>query len=172
MLWSEGEFADKACEVQHPMDSPPILPDDVVRAAAWMASATGKQVAAHFEKVLHKWRVRAAELEEDEAALHASMPPHRAKVLKGKRLRLLSEMLKEIGHEDHSLVNDIVCGFRLTGDLGLSGVSPRGATTTSRSSSASVGFGRTPRRSARTSSSRPGGRQVMRLLPEKSGRFR
>ena len=122
--WSEGDFADKACEVQHPMDSPPIFPDVVVRAAAWMASATKEQVAAHFEQVLHKWRVRAAELEEDEAALHASMPPHRAKVLEGKRLRLLSEMLTEIGHEDRSLVSDISCGFRLTGDLGLSGVFP------------------------------------------------
>lgn len=50
--------------------------------------------------------------------------------------------------------------------------SPSGATTTSRSSSASGGCGRTPRRSARTSSNRPSGRRVTRRWPKKSGRFR
>ena len=74
----EGEFADQACGTQHPMDSPPILPHDLVQAAAWMASATKVQVAAHFDQALHRWRCRAAELEQDEVALHANLPPHRA----------------------------------------------------------------------------------------------
>ena len=87
--WSEEEFTDMACKVKHPMDGPPVLPSDVVKAAAWMASSSKRQVAEHFERVLQKWRARAGELQEEEARLHAHLPDHRAKVLEGKRLRVL-----------------------------------------------------------------------------------
>ena len=51
---------------------------------------------------LSKWTARAAELEKDEKALHQKLDPHWSAVLKGKRLLVFGEMLKQIGYPDYS----------------------------------------------------------------------
>ena len=56
-------------------------------------------------------------LSSKEAELHDQLDPEVAKVLKGKRLLLLEEILNEIGFPDKNLVKDICSGFRLTGWL-------------------------------------------------------
>ena len=64
---------------------------------------------------LRKWTARAAELKKDEKALHQKLDPHCSAVLKGKRLLVFGEMLKQIGYPDTHLVSDICHGFRITG---------------------------------------------------------
>ena len=34
--WSPMEFFDQARKLPHPMDAPPVLPDEFVRAAVWV----------------------------------------------------------------------------------------------------------------------------------------
>ena len=68
-----------------------------------------------------KWTLRAKELRPDENALHDSMPPYPRKVLSGKRLLLLGEMMEEAKCPDHDLVKDIRQGFRISGWMPLSG---------------------------------------------------
>ncbi len=70
---------------------------------------------------LKRWTDRAQELSHDEAALHRSLKPHCAAVLKGKRLFLFGEMLREISYPDVHLIQDICEGFRITGWLRDSG---------------------------------------------------
>ena len=53
---------------------------------------------------------------------HSRLAPHCQRVLAGKRLLLLKELLRGLGHEDVSLVDDISSGFRLTGWLPPSNV--------------------------------------------------
>ena len=65
----------------------------------------------------NKWIRRAKELSGKERDLHNSLDPEIAKVLKGKRLLLFEEILKEIDFPDHHLVRDICAGFRITGWL-------------------------------------------------------
>ena len=70
---------------------------------------------------LKKWTDRAQELSHAEAALHRSLRPHCAAVLRGKRLLLFGEMLKENSYPDVHLTQDICEGFRITGWLRDSG---------------------------------------------------
>ena len=48
-----------------------------------------------------------------QAALHRSLKPHCAAVLKGKRLLLFGEMPREISYPDVHLIQDICEGFRI-----------------------------------------------------------
>ena len=69
-----------------------------------------------------RWRLnRAKELQEEEDKLHATLAPHCATVLKGKRLLLFGEMLKATGYPDEHLVSDICRGFRVMGWMRDSG---------------------------------------------------
>ena len=70
---------------------------------------------------LKRWTDRAQELSHDEAALHPSLTPHCAAVLKGKRLLLFGEMLREISYPDVHLIQDICEGVGITGWLRDSG---------------------------------------------------
>ena len=56
-------------------------------------------------------------MEHDEKEIKDGLPLHKRKVLKDKHLALLAEMLTSIGHLDDEVVNDIIAGFRLTGDF-------------------------------------------------------
>lgn len=60
-------------------------------------------------------------MQDDETKLHESLSPHCATVLKGKRLLVLGEMLKEINYPDKHLISDIGHGFRVMGWLRDSG---------------------------------------------------
>ena len=71
--------------------------------------------------LLKRWTRRVKELQPDENALHDSMPPYLRKVLSGKRLLLLGEMMEEAKCPDHDLVKDIRQSFRISGWVPLSG---------------------------------------------------
>ena len=64
-----------------------------------------------------KWIQRAGELAGKERELHRSLDPEVTTALKGKRLLVLDEVLKDIGFPDQHLVRDICAGFRITGWL-------------------------------------------------------
>ena len=79
-----------------------------------MCSDTYKVIRRRLD-FLSKWTARAAELEKDEKALHQKLDPHCSALLKGKRLLVFGEMLKQIGYPDTHLISDICQGFRITG---------------------------------------------------------
>ncbi|CAL1164077.1 unnamed protein product [Cladocopium goreaui] len=62
-----------------------------------------------------KWLKRASELASKEKDLTDALDPEVARVLKGKRLLVLEEILNDIGFPDRHLVKDICAGFRITG---------------------------------------------------------
>ena len=62
------------------------------------------------------------ELSTKERDLKSPISPRIAEVFKDKKLCLLERLLKEAGHEDTGLVEDIKRGFDLTGALPGSGV--------------------------------------------------
>jgi len=64
-----------------------------------------------------KWLTRASELASKEKDLHDALDPEVARVLQGKRLLVLEEILNDIGFPDRHLVKDICAGFRITGWL-------------------------------------------------------
>ena len=62
---------------------------------------------------IRKWLKRASELASKEKDLHDSLDPEVARVLKGKRLLALEEILNDIGFPDRRLVKDICAVFRI-----------------------------------------------------------
>ena len=63
-------------------------------------------------------------MEYEEKKVHDSLSSEAKKVVEGKKFLLLGEMLRMIGHEDKSLVEDLMAGMRITGNSELSGVFP------------------------------------------------
>ena len=64
---------------------------------------------------MKRWLKRSLELKADEDKLHAKLPPHLRHILKGKRLLLFKEILLDLNYKDAAVVDDIICGFKLTG---------------------------------------------------------
>ena len=71
-----------------------------------------------------KWSRRAAELRGRESEVLQSCPEHVKKIMKGKNLQLLREILVDLDYPDKTLVDDLCSGFKLTGWLPKSGVFP------------------------------------------------
>ena len=71
-----------------------------------------------------KWSKRAAELRGRESEVLHSCPEHVEKIMKGKNLQLLREILVDLEYPDKALVDDLCSGFKLTGWLPKSGVFP------------------------------------------------
>ena len=69
-----------------------------------------------------KWSKRAAELRGRESEVLHSCPEHVEKIMKGKNLQLLREILSDLDYPDKTLVDDLCSGFKLTGWLPKSGV--------------------------------------------------
>jgi len=71
---------------------------------------------------IKRWVTLATENSAKETDLKAALSPRIAEILKGKKLWLLESLIRDSGHEDTSLVEDIQRGFDLTGSLPKSGV--------------------------------------------------
>ena len=74
---------------------------------------------------LWKWSKRAKELNNEEMEFRTRLAPHLQHLLRGKRLLLLKEVLKDLGYPDHSLVDEIASGFTLHGWISESNVFPK-----------------------------------------------
>ena len=64
----------------------------------------------------------AIDIDKEERAAKSNLSHRIADVLKDKRLKLLDKLIKDSGHEDLTLVDDLTRGFDLTGALPRSGV--------------------------------------------------
>ena len=62
------------------------------------------------------------ELADEEVALHAQLPKHLARVLKGKRMLLFEQLLKGISYSDSKVAVEMRSGFQLVGWVPRSGV--------------------------------------------------
>ena len=82
------------------------------------------EIAKLRASFLRKWTTRAVQLEAEEKVLHDGLPKHGHKILQGKGLLVLKEMLDEMHLPDWNLVDDIVNGFDLVGTAGAEGLLP------------------------------------------------
>ena len=71
---------------------------------------------------IDRWARRAKELAPEEAKLKAGMSEHRQKILAPKRIRLFKEMLEDIQYDDLGVVQELIDGATLTGDIPVTGV--------------------------------------------------
>ena len=107
------EFVAAACKVQHPSNLEILVPDMLREAVRRNVSTPADVLARGRTETIRKWI--ALQLEEE--SLKANMSSLRAKVLRGKRLKLFGKVLAEIHHQDEKVVDDKCSGFSLTGRL-------------------------------------------------------
>ena len=113
---------NEAARLCHPTEHNSLFPKEVRANVAHLSNNTVHQIALERTEEVKRWVALSKELSAKERDLKSSISPRIAEVFKDKRLCLLERLLKEAGHEDTSLVEDIKKGFDLTGALPRSGV--------------------------------------------------
>ena len=117
MPWEPSDFVRQAEMAPHPklMGSavPPVLTELINMLGdglQWSgASETYASMARDRTATLRKWLLRAQEL--SSGGKDFEMPAHCARILKGKSMRLMQEMLLEAEYGDSRLPSEIAKGF-------------------------------------------------------------
>ena len=119
-----GEFLVRACTLVHPVQRSMQVGVALKEAIATYIDGDGlefRRVQCCFSQ--HMLSL-CDELKKDEERLHSGMPLHLQKILKGKRLCLFNELLKECGYPDTKIAREMGEGFPLCGWLPQSDVFP------------------------------------------------
>ena len=114
-LRSPKEFLECAKECQHPVDTLLNVDDATKRAVFNILTLGPEGITAKRDAFISHMRSRAAELDPEEEALHRNMPSHVQRVMKGKKLLLLREIMVSSGCKDTNLFAELAGGFNLTG---------------------------------------------------------
>ena len=122
--WTEHTFIAGAVKKGHPSNILDALSPGIIRAIEANCKWKPEEVILHRARWLKKWTNRAMELAKEEHHLHDRLPPHRKKILDGKRLLVLKEILEDEGYPDVGLVQEIEDGFDLVGISGESEALP------------------------------------------------
>ena len=118
------EFLHEALKVTHPFDSAVTIDGPNLRAIAYTLEHGVKAVTQKRKAVLEHYRAIERSLRDKEAALKEGMDPAVRQVMGSKNLLLFKQMLSDAGVPDDKLFEDLVNGFRLTGNLEPSGLFP------------------------------------------------
>ena len=119
--WDPIEFIGKAGKLGHPFHqlskiNKPL--EDLIDLLVQKPTA----VRSRRRTFIDRWARRAKELAPEEAKLKAGMSEHRQKILAPKRIRLFKEMLEDIQYDDLGVVQELIDGATLTGDIPVTGV--------------------------------------------------
>lgn len=93
--WTTEQFVELALKCEHPFGTDPPLDDGVKRAIFRILTLGADATTRYRRRALARYRGKAERLEEAERKLHGQMNPDVAKIMQGKRLLLLKELLKK-----------------------------------------------------------------------------
>ena len=94
-----------------------MFPREVKENVALLSKSTSHEVAMTRTERIREWTSYAIDHDYREKSAKAVLSRRIASVLKDKRLGLLDKLIKDSGHEDVTLVDDLTKGFDLTGSL-------------------------------------------------------
>ncbi|CAE7412954.1 pol, partial [Symbiodinium sp. CCMP2456] len=114
--WDPIEFIGQAGKLGHPFhqlskSNKPL--EELIEQLVHKPSMVSSKRKSYIER----WSRRAKALEPEEAKLKAGMSQHRRKILDSKRILLFKEMLEDIRYDDIGVVQELIEGATLTGDL-------------------------------------------------------
>ena len=124
VYYTPQEFVHEALKVTHPFDSAVTIDGPNLRAIAFTLERGVKAVIQKRKAVLEHYRALERALRDKEAVLKEGMDPAVRQVMGSKNLLLFKQMLSDAGVPDDRLFEDLVNGFRLTGNLEPSGLFP------------------------------------------------
>ena len=119
--WDPIEFIGQAGKLGHPFhqlskSNKPL--EELIEQLVYKPSVVRSKRKSYIER----WSRRAKALEPEEAKLKAGMSQHRRKILDSRRILLFKEMLEDIRYDDIGVVQEIIEGATLTGDIPVTGV--------------------------------------------------
>ena len=119
--WDPIEFIGQAGKLGHPFhqlskSNKPL--EELIEQLVHKPS----MVRSKRKNYIERWSKRAKTLEPEEAKLKATMSEHRRKILGPKRILLFKEMLEDIRYDDIGVVQELIEGATLTGDIPVTGV--------------------------------------------------
>ena len=114
---SPWEFLDRALTLEHPLDSPHTVDKSNLKAMVFIRDHSIAEVLKVRAQQLRKYTERAAQLAGAEQQLKDSLDPDVRRVLDGKRLLLFKEMAADANVGDEHLFQELVDGFKLTGEM-------------------------------------------------------
>ncbi|CAE7566848.1 unnamed protein product [Symbiodinium sp. CCMP2592] len=119
---SPDEFLDGCRGVTHPFDHLHAAPDRLKQCIFDMLVNGPTWVVQRRAALLKKWTSWASDLEVEERALKGTLDPQVAKVLQGKRLKLLERIAGSLGWVDMKVFDELRSGFDLVGHHEHTGV--------------------------------------------------
>lgn len=119
-----AQFNQCARKLRHPIDLCTSSPDVLKQNIFWVLTSSQLQVAKFRCEQLSKLHKRAVELSGKELLSREGLSPQTIKVLKGKNLLLLREVLQECHYPDVEVVDEILRGMNITGAIPPSGIFP------------------------------------------------
>lgn len=122
--WEPDVFVKIAIKSQHPRNIIQSVPSILKNTIDDITCKDDVSNARHRTEVARKWMFRALELKSKEDAIKSRMDQHCAEVLSSKKTLIFEELVKECGHLDVELADNIRRGFSLVGDLPRSNVFP------------------------------------------------
>eukprot|EP00971_Amphidinium_carterae_P336698 6473200-Amphidinium_carterae.2 len=120
--WSPEQFMVQLEVALHPFDSTAELFAGQGAIQQWLTASSPVEVRNWRLKQVARIKRMARDLELDEKLLHQGMAPSVSRVLNGKRILLFRELLKEAGHPDLGVAQELEFGFQMVGNLGASPV--------------------------------------------------
>ena len=114
---SPEAFVQYAVQVGHPINLANCLPQVLADALADSVRLSPKDLMQARSEKLKSWIARARELRPQEDALHKSLPSHAQLILAPKRILLWKSLLEEFGYPDPEVVDEVVNGTELTGQV-------------------------------------------------------
>ena len=119
-----GDFVAKACTLVHPLLRAMQVGDVMLEAIDAYETGDGLD----FRRIQCSFSQRLLSLTNDlrteEESLHAGMPEHLQRVLKGKRIHLFRTLLLDSGYPDAKIADELAQGFPLCGWLPASNIFP------------------------------------------------
>ena len=119
---TDHEFMSQALHLDHPFDLCVAVPDFMLKALAFTLKEGPVGVMRHRIGLLQKWTAWKKELMGAEKALHESMEPGVAAVMKGKSILLLEKIAASFSWPDEEVFKHLKEGFPLVGESSPSGI--------------------------------------------------
>ena len=115
-------FLEKARHLTHPFDLPVKLAPSLAGMLCRMAALGPNRLRAYRKETLEWYTRRAEALREEEARLHSKLAVGVQQVVKDKRILLFKEMLRSIHYDDLGVVDLLVTGIKVVGNLPRLGI--------------------------------------------------
>ena len=122
--WEPTEFVAEALRVTHPMDGVKALPDELRFAVGRIASLSPAEIARKRTDFFVYWHQRARELKSKEDEIRASMDPVVSHAVERKKLALFAEMLEFYRYPDKDVIDELVKGASLVGEVAITNMLP------------------------------------------------